>query len=213
MITKQVLFSIDPAIKKSQLNLDVIVESLNNNFKINNFSVKILAAKRQAAFLAQCIHESQHLQRLSENLNYSASGLMTTFPRYFPDSSFANLYAKNPEKIANRVYANEMGNGNETSGDGWKYRGRGLIQLTGRWSYDHCGSGIKQNLIDNPEYLESVEGAVVSSIWFWNSHNLSKLADNDQFIAITKVINPQMFGLEDRQKLYNAALKILQTNT
>jgi len=106
-----------------------------------------------------------------------------------------------------------MGNGNETSGDGWKYRGRGLIQLTGRWSYDHCGSGIKQNLIDYPEYLESVEGAVVSSIWFWNSHNLSKLADNDQFIAITKVINPQMLGLEDRQKLYNVALEILQTNT
>jgi putative chitinase len=209
MITKQLLLLIDPEAKHSQLDLDDLCHSLNNHFPSLIDEMNFSTPKRQAAFLAQCAVESMHFQRLAENLNYSASGLRSVFPNYFPDDTLANLYAHQPEKIANFVYANIIGNGNEASGDGWKYKGRGLIQLTGRWSYQHCGDFIKEDLIKRPEYLESVEGAVASAIWFWNFNHLNKYVDKDDFGGLTKIINSAMLAYDLRQKYYQTALEVL----
>jgi putative chitinase len=209
MITKQILLLIDPAAKTSQLDLDDLATSLNKHFGNLTDEYNFSTPKRQAAFLAQAAYESQHFQRLVENLNYSVKGLQAVYPRFFPDDTLAQLYAHNPEKIANLVYSNMMGNGGETSGDGWKYKGRGLIQQTGKWMYEKCGAGINQDLVNHPEYLESVEGAVQGSIWFWNFKGLNAYADNDNFIGITRIINPGLLGLQDRENLYQTALEVL----
>jgi putative chitinase len=209
MITKQILLAIDPAAAHSQLDLDDLAVSLNKHFPGLTDEQNFSTPKRQAAFLAQCAVESQHFQRLSENLNYSAAGLKAVFPRYFPDDTLANLYAHQPEKIANFVYANILGNGNEASGDGWKYRGRGLIQLTGRWSYSHCSATIGQDLINHPEYLESIEGAVASAIWYWNYNQLNDKADAGEIDLITKRINPGMLAADLRRQCYETALGVL----
>jgi len=209
MITKQTLLSIDPAASKSQLDLDDLVASLNDHFGKLTDESGFSTPKRQAAFLAQCAVESQHFQRLVENLNYSAAGLRSVFPEYFPDETLANLYANQPEKIANFVYSSKLGNGPESSGDGWKYKGRGLIQLTGKWSYDHCGTAIGFNLSAHPEYLESIEGAVVSAIWFWNFKGLNAYIDKDNFVGLTKQINPGLMALDAREQYYKTALEVL----
>lgn len=141
-------------------------------------------------FLAQCAHESAGFRVLKENLNYRADALLRVFPKYFKNKDVSK-YSRNPEKIANLVYANRMGNGSELSGDGYKFRGRGLIQLTGRNNYTKMGY---QN---NPEYLETAKGAVESAIWFWNTNNLYKQTD---FSVITKIINGGLNGLDDRKK-------------
>jgi putative chitinase len=164
--------------------------------------------ERIAAFIAQVGHESGNLRYAKENLNYSAEGLVKTFPKYFKDID-TTQYARNPEAIASRVYANRMGNGDEESGDGWKYRGRGLIQLTGHDNYLNCGKGLDVDLINEPEYLETPDGAARSAGWFWNSHNLNALADAGDIKTMTKKINGGFIGLEDRIKHYNHALEVL----
>ena len=151
-------------------------------------------------FLAQCGHESGGFTAFSENLNYSAKGLRTVFPKYFPDDSVANAYERNPEKIANKVYANRMGNGPESSGDGWKYRGRGMIMTTGKDNYTEFSKYSGLDAVNNPDSLSSyMSVAIKSAIWFWNKNKLNSYCDKNDFIGLTKKINGGLNGLEDRQ--------------
>ena len=177
--------------------------------------VKILPAynidtpERVAAFLAQCAHESANFTRLTENLNYRADSLRRVFPKYFTTDAIAKQYAKRPEFIANRVYANRMGNGSETSGDGWKYRGRGLIQLTGKRNYTLFAASIDTPIEQIPDYLVTFEGAIQSACWFWDQNNLNPIADKRDIVGLTKKINGGTIGLEDRKRHYAHALHIL----
>jgi putative chitinase len=170
---------------------------------------EINTPKRIAAFIAQCAHESGGFRFLKENLNYKAESLMKTFPKYFSDRDTANAYAKQPVKIANRVYASRMGNGDEASGDGYKYCGRGLIQLTGKTNYEWFAASLEISPAEASEYLETFEGAAQSACWFWESNNLNVEADAGDIKKMTKKINGGYIGLDDRVKHYEHALHIL----
>ena len=170
---------------------------------------EINTPKRVAAFIAQCAHESGGFKFLRENLNYKAESLVKVFPKYFKDIATANAYAKQPQKIANRVYANRMGNGDEASGDGWRYCGRGLIQLTGKDNYSWFAASIETPVEQVSEYLETFEGAAQSACWFWETNNLNQWADKGDILTMTKRINGGTIGLEDRIKHYNHALHVL----
>jgi putative chitinase len=165
--------------------------------------------KRAAAFLAQCAHESGGFKFIKENLNYKAASLRKVFPKYFPTDELAAAYAMKPEKIANRVYANRMGNGDEASGDGYRYCGRGLIQLTGKQNYTNFGESLEISPEEVSEYLATFEGAAQSACWFWETNNLNKWADAGDVVKMTKIINGGTIGLEDRIKHYNHALHVL----
>jgi putative chitinase len=154
---------------------------------------------RLAHFLAQTAHESGGFRAVVENLNYSAESLAKVFPKYFKDVD-PNDYARQPEKIANRVYGGRMGNGDESTGDGFRYRGRGLIQLTGKNNYSAMAADMGVSVEECAEYLETPEGACESAAWFWNKNGLNALADSDDVVAVTKRINGGTIGLEDRQK-------------
>lgn len=164
---------------------------------------------RLAAFIAQCSHESGNFRFLRENLNYRAESLMRTWPNRFPTIEIASQYANNPEKIANKVYANRMGNRNEASGDGWRYLGRGLIQLTGKENYQWFAASLKMPVEDLPEYMSTFEGAVQSACFFWELNNLNVEADAGDIKTMTKKINGGYIGLEDRIKHYQHALHVL----
>jgi putative chitinase len=164
--------------------------------------------RRIAAFVAQCAHESGGFRFLTENLNYRAESLVKTWPRYF-NTSNAGSYARNPQRIANRAYANRMGNGDEASGDGWRFCGRGLIQLTGRSNYQVFADSIETDINDIPDYLATFEGAVQSACWFWETNNLNKWADLGDIVTLTKRINGGTLGLDDRMKHYTHALHVL----
>jgi putative chitinase len=164
---------------------------------------------RVAAFIAQCAHESGGFKFLKENLNYKAPSLRRVFAKYFPTDDLARAYEKRPEMIANRVYANRMGNGPEESGDGWKYCGRGLIQLTGKNNYTFFAGSLDMDVEDVPEYLETFEGAVQSACFFWEQNNLNQWADKGDILTLTKRINGGTIGLDDRIKHYNHALHVL----
>ena len=168
--------------------------------------------QRVAAFIAQCAHESGGFRALKENLNYKAVTLRKIFPKYFPDDATANHYASLPNKqeaIANRVYGGRMGNGDEASGDGFRYCGRGLIQLTGKQNYQNFADSIETPVEDIPEYLATFEGAVQSACWFWEANNLNQWADKSDILTLTKRINGGTIGLEDRKKHYEHALHVL----
>jgi putative chitinase len=168
---------------------------------------------RVAAFIAQCAHESGGFQFLQENLNYRAASLRKVFPKYFPTDALAEEYAARPnrqEAIANRIYANRMGNGDEASGDGFRYRGRGLIQLTGKNNYTIFAASIETALEEIPGYLQTFEGAVQSACWFWDQNNLNKEADAKDIRTMTRKINGGFIGLEDRIKHYEHALHVLE---
>ncbi|AZC17598.1 glycoside hydrolase family 19 protein [Pseudomonas sp. CMR5c] len=169
---------------------------------------KIDSRVRQAEFLAQVGHESGQLRSLVENLNYSAEALARTWPNRFTPQT-AGAYARQPEKIANKVYGGRMGNGPDASGDGWRFRGRGLLQVTGRSNYRAAGEGLGLPLEAQPELLEQAEHAAQSAAWWWAAHGLNDLADKGDFLTITKRINGGTNGLEDRQALYERALKVL----
>lgn len=162
---------------------------------------------RVAHFCAQIFHESGCLKRFEENLNYSAERLLVVFPKYFNKGN-VEYYARNPQKIGNRVYANRMGNGSEGSGDGYRYRGRGALQLTGRANYQaYQNSGFcVGDLMSHPEWLTQKPGAYKSAMWFWWKNGLSALADKDDINAITKRINGGYNGLSER-RIYVAAFK------
>ncbi|CAB5215099.1 COG3179 Predicted chitinase [uncultured Caudovirales phage] len=164
--------------------------------------------QRVAAFLAQCAHESGEFKFLKENLNYRAVTLRKVFPKYFPNDDIANQYAGKPEMIANRVYGGRMGNGDEASGDGFRYCGRGLIQLTGKQNYTKFAESIDTPLEEIPEFLATFEGAIQSACWFWETNNLNQYADSGDILTMTKRINGGTIGLEDRQKHYQHALHV-----
>ena len=164
---------------------------------------------RVAAFIAQCAHESGGFRALKENLNYRAVTLRKVFPKYFPNDEIAAQYAGKPEMIANRVYGNRMGNGDESSGDGFRYCGRGLIQLTGKINYQNFADSIETPVEDIPEFLATFEGAVQSACWFWESNKLNQWADTGDILTLTKRINGGTIGLEDRKKHYEHALHVL----
>lgn len=173
---------------------------------------EITSKIRIAAFLSQTGHESLDYTIMSENLNYSAKGLNTVFPKYFKNAGRdANLYARQPEKIANIVYANRLGNGDTASGDGWKYRGRGIIQLTGYSNYKAFADYIDKTVEETIQYVQTKEGALESAAWFWNSRNINKVADTGDVVAVTRLINGGTHGLTDRTKRYNNALKVLNS--
>lgn len=169
--------------------------------------------ERMAAFIAQCAHESAGFRVLKENLNYRWQTLRKVFPKYFPTDEIAQRYASLPNKqeaIANRVYGNRMGNGPESSGDGFRYCGRGLIQLTGKQNYTKFAESIGITVEEASEYLQTFEGAVESACWFWKTNNLNRFADVEDLVTMTKRINGGTNGLEDRIKHYHHALAILQ---
>ena len=173
---------------------------------------EINTAQRIAAFVAQCSHESAGFTALKENLNYKAVTLRKIFPKYFPSDDLANVYANMPNKqeaIANRVYASRMGNGDEHSGDGYRYCGRGLIQLTGKTNYQSFADSLEMNVEDVPDYLATFEGAAQSACWFWETNNLNQWADKGDILTLTKRINGGTIGLEDRIKHYEHALHVL----
>ena len=163
--------------------------------------------KRQAAFIGQCAVESANFTRLQENLNYSAQRLTQVWPSRFPNISMAEPYANNPEKLADFVYAGRMGNLQD--GDGWKFHGRGLIQLTGRENYANCGNGIGVDLIDNPDLLLTPQYAVLSAGWYWNKKGLNALADTQEYGAMTRRINGGLTGLDERIAKITKALQVL----
>lgn len=165
--------------------------------------------QRIAAFLAQCSHESGHFEKLVENLNYGAKGLVMTWPKRFTTTDLANKYARQPEAIANFVYANRLGNGDESSGDGWKYRGRGLIQLTGKYNYQKFADTVGISLEQTINYLQTKQGAAEAACLFWKNNNLNRFADNGDIKGMTKVINGGFLGLPEREENYTKALTIL----
>ena len=169
---------------------------------------EITTPQRVAAFLAQCAHESGGFVFLKENLNYKAASLRRVFPKYFPDDAIAAQYAGKGEMIANRVYANRMGNGDEASGDGFRYCGRGLIQLTGKNNYTFFAGSLEIPVEEASEYLQTFEGAVQSACFFWEQNKLNQWADAGDILTLTKRINGGTIGLEDRVKHYNHALHI-----
>jgi putative chitinase len=166
--------------------------------------------QRVAAFIAQCAHESGGFRMLKENLNYRAVTLRKIFPKYFPTDELAAQYAGKPELIANKVYGGRMGNGDEASGDGFRYCGRGLIQLTGKNNYMAFAESIETPVEEIPEFLGTFEGAVQSACWFWESNNLNQWADKGDILTLTKRINGGTIGLDDRIKHYEHALHVLE---
>ena len=198
-ITTQQLLQILPNAGQSA---GVLVPVLNTAMS----RYQIVGAKRIAAFIAQVGHESGHLTRLVENLNYSTDALRKTWPSRF-DVDLASAVARKPEQIANIAYGNRMGN--TAPGDGWKYRGRGLIQITGKNNYRACGEALGLDLVTQPELLEKPQHACMSAAWFWATNGLNALADAGKLDAITQRINGGQTGAADRLALHVRAMKVL----
>jgi len=186
-------------------NIDKYLPWLNMTMIRNDIDTPV----RQAMFLSQLAHESGSFRAVEENLNYSVQGLRSVFRKYFPDDEIAAQYARQPEKIANRVYANRMGNGDEASGDGWKFRGRGLIQLTGKDNYTAFSLQANNEAIIKPELVAQPELAAESAGWFWLINGLNKLADTGDVKAVTRRINGGFNGLADREAKYNKLMTLL----
>jgi len=179
------------------------LEPLNEVFA----KYEINTSKRQAAFIGQCAHESNNFKILQENLNYSTEGLMKTWPSRFPTKEIADQYARQPAKIAGKVYNGRLGNTSEEEAS--KFLGRGLIQLTGKENYDNCGKAIGVDLISQPELLAEPNYACMSAGWFWNKKGLNALADAGDFETMTKRINGGLIGLDDRKAKIAKAVSIL----
>lgn len=198
------LLQIFPEAKDTPLGLDNLVAALNVIFtKLGN------QLNRSAAFVAQTGYESGSFLTLSENLNYHAESLVKVFPKYFPDLTAANSCAHNASAIGNTVYANRMGNGDVASGDGYSYRGRGLIEITGKNNYTACGTFLRLDLLNSPELLTALPGAVDSAYWFWTANNINRFADTDDIKSVTRVINGGYNGLLERTAKYNLAKQLL----
>ena len=204
MVTLDLLTHMCPRTKASIL--EGYLEPLNTVAEYYDMNVN---PSRLAGFLAQTAHESGGYTAIKENLNYSAKGLRGTFGKYFPNDELANQYAKKPERIANRVYANRMSNGTEESGDGYRFCGRGLIQLTGRANYTKFAQDLGMSLEDTIAYLETPNGAVASAGWFWDNNKLNQYCDSGDFVTLTKRINGGTIGLEDRKHHYELAMHYL----
>lgn len=179
------------------------LDPLNETFQKYDISTPA----RQAAFIGQCAHESGNFKTLQENLNYSAEGLMKTWPSRFPTKEIADQYARQPAKIAGKVYNGRLGNTSEE--EAAKYLGRGLIQLTGKENYANCGSGLGVDLVGNPDWLLDPKYAALSAGWFWNKKGLNSLADSGDVDTMTKRINGGLIGLDDRKAKIAKALSVL----
>jgi len=214
VITESQIRRIMPKAKNE--NIRAFVDAFNKYSELFELNTKM----RVAHFLGQIAHESAELNAVEENLNYSADALRRVFPKYFHTPALAAAYARKPQQIANKVYANRMGNGNEASGDGWRYRGRGLIQLTGKNNYKaYQTSGFcNGDLLSHPEWLAQYSGALKSAMWFWKANNLSSFADKDDGSKITgdkiceqitRRVNGGTNGLASRQYYTRVAKKVL----
>ena len=180
-------------------------DALNKIFPDYNINTP----RRAAGFIGQTYVESMGYTALHENLNYQAASLCRVWPRLFPNMDIANQYAHQPEKIANRAYSSRMGNGDEASGDGWKYCGRGLIQITGHDNYQSFADSLQMNIDDVPEYLTTFEGAVQSACWFWENNNLNQYADAGNIKELSIKINGGTLGLAEREQHCSCAYQIL----
>ena len=181
------------------------VDALNETF--TRFDISNPA--RQAAFIGQASHESGNFKTLNENLNYRAETLMRVWPKRFPTLEFAKQYEKNPKKIANSVYSNRMGNRDEASGDGYRFRGRGLFQLTGHSNYFHAGKALGEDFVMNPDLVATPRYATLTAAFFWQTHKLNDYADARDYLTMTKRINGGTIGLQDRIAHINHALSVL----
>jgi putative chitinase len=193
------------ALKITPIKAEEWIDAINETF--DRFDIS--TPERQACFLGQCAHESGGFTALKENLNYSAEGLTKVWPKRFPSLDVTQPYHRNPEKIANKVYADRMGNGNEASGDGFKYRGRGLIQLTGKDNYRACGEALGVDLVENPDLVSSPQYAALSAGWFWDKNKLNQFADANDMTTLTKRINGGTHGLDDRVARTQHAIDVL----
>lgn len=207
MITKDLLKAINPEVSHSKLDLDQIVAGLNKLFADEKYAINTV--NRKAGFISQTMHESGGYRLMVENLNYSSKGLLATFKKYFTPEE-AEKYARQPERIANRVYGNRMDNGPEASGDGWKYRGRGFIQLTGKHNYTKFSTAIGKSTDEAVKYLETVEGALYSAAWYWQERKINKYCDENDIVGMTKVINGGTVGLDERKKFYEKAQQLVK---
>lgn len=187
---------------------DNVIEQMPDVISVCNLNTPL----RLAHFLAQCSHESGNWKATTENLNYSAAALQSVFRKYFPDEATAAQYARKPEMIANKVYANRMSNGDEASGDGWRFRGRGYIQLTGRNNYSLFNITVKEDILENPD-LVAEKYPLLSAGWFWDSNNLNDLADKgsteEDVTAVTKRVNGGTHGLDDRISKFKIYFRLL----
>lgn len=174
----------------------------------------IVTPARVAGFVSQCQHESLDFTVLTENLNYGAKGLMSIFKKYFPNEALAKQYERKPQMIANRVYSNRMGNGDEASGDGWTFRGRGLVQLTGRSNYTQCSRDLfgDDTLVEDPDVVANTPAyAVLSACWFWHKNRLNDICDRGDVVLLSKRINGGTIGLADRIHHWNDCLRLFES--
>lgn len=181
------------------------VDPLNETFQRFN----IVTNNQKAMFIGQCSHECGNFRLLEENLNYKAATLMKLWPKRFSNMEVANAYAGNPKKIANMVYSSRMGNRDENSGDGYRFRGRGCIQLTGHANYFHCGKALGVDLVMDPDCVATPKFASLTAGWFWSTHNLNAPADALDYTKVTKIINGGTIGLDDRIKHVQLALSVI----
>jgi putative chitinase len=181
------------------------VDALNETF--NRFHID--TPRQQAAFIGQCGHECGNFRILEENLNYKAATLMKLWAKRFPSLEIASQYAGNPKKIANMVYASRMGNRDEQSGDGYRFRGRGCIQLTGSANYFHAGQALGIDFMSDPDQVATPKFAALTAGWFWSTHNCNALAEAADWTGLTKKINGGTIGLDDRISHTNLALNVL----
>jgi putative chitinase len=181
------------------------VEPLNETFERFNINTP----KQQAAFIGQCSHECGNFTKLEEGLSYAADRLMKIWPRRFPNMEIAQRYARNPKALANNVYANRMGNRDEASGDGYRFRGRGCIQTTGHSAYFHAGQALGADFVMQPDLVAMPKYAALTAGFFWNTHKLNAFADSQDYVTMTKRINGGTIGLEDRKAHIAQALAVL----
>ena len=190
----------------SQLGISSVwVDPLNDTFQ--RFGLDTM--EEQACFMGQFSYESNHFKDLSENLNYRSETLVKLWPKRFPSMELANAYAHQPEKIANFIYANRMGNRDEGSGDGWRFRGSGLCQLTGHDNFYHAGKALGVDLVANPDLARTPKYAAPVAGWYWQTHNCDKYANAKDYNGLTKVINGGLFGAEQRIAVMKQAESVL----
>ena len=181
------------------------VDALNETFARFNITTN----NQKAMFIGQCSHECGNFRTLEENLNYRAETLMKLWPKRFPSLEFAKQYEKNPKKIANSVYASRMGNRDEASGDGYRFRGRGALQCTGHSTYFHAGKALGVDFVMQPDLVATPKYAALTAGWFWDTHKLNPPSDALDYTKVTKIINGGTIGLDDRIKHVQHALAVL----
>ena len=181
------------------------VDALNETFSRFNITTN----NQKAMFIGQCGHECGNFRTLEENLNYRAETLMKLWPKRFPSLEFAKQYEKNPKKIANSVYASRMGNRDEASGDGYRFRGRGALQCTGHSTYFHAGKALGVDFVMQPDLVATPKYAALTAGWFWETHKLNPPSDALDYQKVTKIINGGTIGLDDRIKHVQQALAVL----